>query len=65
MAKRKIKRSPNVEWDPVFKANYRAKLLSPTNWIRVADSLLDAARVLESQVADIWKSLRQPDEVKN
>ena len=61
----KRKHKPNPEWDPVFKANYRAKLLSSDSWTRVANGLLDSAHQLEPEVAAIWKGLREWHETKD
>lgn len=61
----KSDREPNPEWDPVFKSNYRAKLLSPSEWLRRAQGLLDSAKLLEPEVAAIWESLREWNETKD
>jgi hypothetical protein len=65
MAKKKVKRPANTEWDPVWKAGYRTNLLSIETWIRMADSLRDAARLLEPRVTEIWESLRHWNETKD
>lgn len=61
----KKNRNPNPEWDPVFKANYRGKLLSSESWVKLADALLDSAAKLELEVAAIWKSFREWNETKD
>jgi hypothetical protein len=61
----KPNREPNPEWDPVFKSNYRAKLLSRADWIRKGQALLESAKLLEPDVAAIWKGLREWHERKH
>ena len=55
----KREREPNPEWDPVFKSNYRTKLLFPSEWIQKAQGLLDSAKLLEPEIAAIWESMRE------
>ncbi len=58
-------RERNPEWDPVFKSNYRTKLLFPSEWVRKAQGLLDSAKLLEPEVVAIWDSMREWHKSKN
>jgi hypothetical protein len=46
------------DWNKVHRDIYRAKAFDESSWIECADNLLEAARLLEPKIQELWDSYR-------
>lgn len=48
-----------TNWDAVERSNYEQRVLTPQNWVRLADNLLKSARLLKPHAQRAWKSMER------